>query len=83
MPIVLGAELARVSPLVQGAPPIELLPCSVGGGPGSENQSWVLKPSGYNDFDIIFGPVSHGACLFTALHAPGDVPYLVTMVVGC
>ena len=38
---------------------------------------------GYNDFDIILGPFPACHSLFTALHAPCDVPYLVTMVIGC
>ena len=34
----------------------------------------------YSDFDITLGPLPKDPWLFTALHAPGDVPYLVTMV---
>ena len=37
----------------------------------------------YNDFDIILGPFPACHSLFTALHAPCDVSYLVTMVIGC
>ena len=39
--------------------------------------------AGYNDFDIVFGPFPTKYWLFTALHAPCDVAYLVTMVIGC
>ena len=39
--------------------------------------------TGYNDFDIILDPFSTYHWLFTTLHAPGDVPYLATMVIGC
>jgi len=44
---------------------------------------------GCNDFDIILDTFRtyhyhcHCHCLFTTLHAPGDVPFLVAMAIGC
>ena len=48
--------------------------------------SWsprILLAFMYNDFDIILGPVPTYHGLFAALHAPGDVPCMITMVTGC
>ena len=43
-----------------------------------------LFGAGTNNFDIIFGPFPRVKLeLFTALHAPCDVSYWVTMVIGC
>ena len=37
----------------------------------------------YGNFDIIFDPCLTHHQLFATLHAPGDAPRLVTMVIGC
>ena len=42
-----------------------------------------LGSGGYADFDIIFDPFPTHHRRFTTQHAPGDVPYLVTMAIEC
>ena len=50
---------------------------------GSVTEKRQIGHRRYNDFDIILGPFLTHHESFTTLHAPRDVLYLVTMVIGC